>query len=188
MKSFRSGWMQVRSRCTPKFISLPCKAIGMTTTTFVSQNIGARNRERVQKGIWRCTALSLGTIAFLELTVYLFSRQLVSLFNSNPEIIAIGVSMVRLIVPLYVCLAARKVIIGILRAHGYAQITMLLSLVGMVGVRQLYLYLSMSSHPVLENVYRCFPLAWGSTLVLLSVYYFLVRRSSGWEAEYEIGR
>lgn len=160
----------------------------MTTTTFVSQNIGARNRERVQKGIWRCMALSLGTTAFLELTVYLFSRQLVSLFNSNPEIIAIGVSMVRLIVPLYVCLAARKVIIGILRAHGYAQITMLLSLVGMVGVRQLYLYLSMSSHPVLENVYRCFPLAWGSTLVLLSVYYFLVRRSSGWEAEYEIGR
>ena len=171
-----------------KFISLPCKAIGMTTTTFVSQNIGARNRERVQKGIWHCMALSLGTTAVLELIVYLFSNQLVSLFNSNPEIIRIGVSMERVLVPLYVLLATREVIVGILRAHGYAQVTMLLSLVGMVGVRQLYLYLSMSSHPVLENVYRCFPLAWGSTLVLLTVYYFLIRKSSAWEAEYELGR
>ena len=168
-----------------KFVSLPCKAIGVTTTTFVSQNLGARNRERVHQGIRWCMLLSIGVTVFLEFVVYLFAEPMVALFNSDPQVIEIGVNMVHTIIPLYFFLAVREILVGILRGHGYAQITMLLSLLGMIGIRQFYLWLSMSFNPTLENVYYCYPLAWGSTMLLLFVYYYLVSRSSAWNSLYE---
>lgn len=168
-----------------KFISMPCKAFGTTVTTCVSQNIGAKNYERARAGVRSCLILSVSVITVLEILVLTFNRQCVSLFNDNPEVIEIGMAMVRTILPLYILFALREIIYGILRGHGYTKVTTVLSIVGMVGIRQLFLAISMAIQPVITNIYWCYPVAWGSTMLLIYVYYRIVRRRPDWEAEAE---
>ena len=164
-----------------KFVGMPCKAIGVTTTTFVCQNIGARNYSRIREGVKWCFILSVGVTLGLELMIYPLAEECVSLFNSNPEVIIIGVDMFHVIIPLYLLMAVREVLIGTLRGHGYSKLTTVLSLIGMVGLRQLYLWWAMAQQPVIENIYRCYPLAWGSTAFILLIYYQIVKRSPSWE-------
>ncbi|MGN0983625.1 MAG: MATE family efflux transporter [Gemmiger sp.] len=164
-----------------KFIAMPCKAFGTTATTCVSQNIGAKNYERGRAGVRRCLLLSVSVVTVLEIVVLVFSRQCVALFNSSPEIVEIGAAMMRTILPMYIFFALREILYGVLRGHGYTQITTVLSLVGMVGIRQLFLAVSMSIRPAITNIYWCYPIAWGSTMLLIFLYYLIVRRRPDWE-------
>ena len=72
--------------------------------------------------------------------------------------------------------ALREVLLGILRGYGKTKVPMLLSVIGMVGVRQLYLAVSMARQRDIVHIYVCYPIAWVSTLALLSVYFLLVRK------------
>lgn len=166
-----------------KFISMPCKAFGTTVTTCVSQNIGAKNYQRGREGVRKSIVLSLSVITVLEALVLLFSRQCVALFNDNPEIVEIGAAMLRTILPMYAFFALREILYGILRGHGYTHVTTILSLIGMVGIRQLFLAVSMAVRPSIVNIYWCYPVAWGSTMLLIYIYYRMVRRRPGWEDE-----
>lgn len=163
-----------------KFVSLPCKAFGTTVTTCVSQNLGAKNDKRAHEGIRKCTLLSLSVIIVLEGVVFFFSKECTALFNSNPQVISIGSAMLRTILPFYGFFAVREILYGVLRGHGRTHITTILSLVGMVGIRQIYLAVSMSRFPSLTNIYWCYPIAWVSTCLLIYIYYQIAKRNPSW--------
>ena len=46
----------------------------------------------------------------------------------------------------------------------------------MVVVRQIYLAVSMSINRTIENVYFCYPMAWGVTAALIFIYYQMVKK------------
>lgn len=162
-----------------KFVALPGKAFGMTLTTFVSQNVGAKNRERSNQGIISCMVLSLSVISVLGTIVFCFAPVCVTLFNSEPEIVEIGVSMMRSIIPFYGLLVVREVFLGALRGYGNTRVPMVLSLVGMVGLRQVFLAVSMQANPTLVNIYICYPISWGATAIMIIIYYGLVMKKLG---------
>ena len=74
--------------------------------------------------------------------------------------------------PLYMLLASREVLLGTLRGYGETKIPMILSIAGMVGVRQIFLAITMHCNPVVENVYWCYPVGWGANALLLALYYY----------------
>lgn len=159
-----------------KFIVLPCKAFGLTITTFVSQNSGAGNQKRARQGEGRCLLLSIVVTNSIGFLVYCFADWSVTLFNTDPEVIAYGVAMMHYIIPMYTLMAAREIYLGILRGYGNTRIPMILSLIGMVVVRQIYLAVSMSVNQTIENVYFCYPMAWGVTAALIFIYYQIVKK------------
>lgn len=158
-----------------KFIVLPVKSFGITMTTYVSQNRGAEKYERIRNGKNKCILISLVTTAVISLFVYIFAEECVSLFN-NPKVIAIGVSMMQVFIPLLSAVTIREILLGILRGYGKTTLPMILSLIGMVGCRQVFLAISMSRNPIIENIYYCYPVAWLATIILLSGYYFAVKK------------
>lgn len=159
-----------------KFVSMPCKSFGLTITTFVSQNTGAGNYARARRGIQSCLLLELGVTWGLGFLVYWFAVPCVSLFNSDPQVVEVGAAMMRTIVPLYFFLSIREVYLGVLRGYGNTRMPMLLSLIGTVGLRQVFLAVSMRLRPGLFNIYICYPLAWGTTTAMIAAYYLLTRR------------
>ena len=64
------------------------------------------------------------------------------------------------------------------RGFGKSKAVMVLSLVGMIGCRQLWLYLSMSVRHTVTNVYIGYPLGWFFSAVFVMIYYFLAIRRS----------
>lgn len=154
------------------FAAIPPKAFGVTLTTFIGQNEGAGNHTRAKTGKYYNLTLSIVVTMSVGVFFYCFAPFLVKIFNQNPEIISVGISMMRTLMPFYFVMALREFFLSTLRGYGNAHIPMVLSLCGMVGFRQLYLFIAMNRRAELRVIYNCYPLAWAVTAALLGVYYF----------------
>lgn len=160
-----------------KFASMPCQSVGLAMTTFVSQNVGAGKMERLSKGMKVCFLLCFASVAIIGIPLYYGSDVLVALFNREPEVIYYGVGMMKTIIPLYITMVFYQGLSGALRGFGHSRAVMFLSLIGMIGARQLFLYISMQLHPVIDNVYYGYPLAWGITSIVLITYLWILRKN-----------
>lgn len=145
-------------------------------TTFIGQNLGAGHYQRIRTGTKHCAFIALGVTLGLTAIVYIFSEQCVSLFCPEPEVITVGVAMLRILAPMFWIVAMREVLLGILRGCGRNLWPTILSLIGMVGVRQIFLMFTMHYNPTIENIYLCYPVARVITLLLLTAYYFIIRQ------------
>lgn len=160
-----------------RFVILPAKSFGITMTTFVSQNLGAGQSERVGEGTRKCLLTALGVTLTFSALVYVFARECVMLFNPETEVVAVGVAMVRVLGLMFWVMAVREVLLGYLRGYGKSFWPMVLSLIGMIGVRQAYLALTLhTAQPDIEHIYRCYPIGWAATTLLLLIYYLAVRK------------
>ena len=159
-----------------KFVVLPAKTFGITVTTFISQNLGAKKTNRVKTGTLKCMILAVTVTASLSAFVYMFSTQLSALFNPDTTVISVSSAMMRVFLPLMFLVAIREILLGVLRGYRKTLTPMVLSLLGMVVFRQAFLYFSMRQNVNIANIYYCYPVAWVITLFLLVVYFLAVRK------------
>ena len=160
-----------------RFVILPAKSFGITMTTYISQNIGAQRFERAREGKRKCLLTALIVTVFLSVVVYLFAERCVALFNSDPAVVSVGIAMMHVIAPMFWLMAVREIYLGILRGYGKSFMPMVLSLFGMIVVRQAYLAATMRvSDPAIEHLYYCYPIAWAATTGLLICYYLLCKK------------
>mgnify|MGYP003218649123 FL=1 len=113
----------------------------------------------------------------LSAIIYAFTEQCVALFSPDAGVIASGVAMMRILAPTFWIMALREVLLGILRGCGHNLWPTVLSLAGMVGVRQVFLAVTMHIDRAVENIYYCYPVAWAATLLLVAIYYFAMRKT-----------
>ena len=159
-----------------KFVSMPAKSFGLAMTTYVSQNAGAGKYHRMRSGILRCMLLSCGVVAVMMVAVLANAEPLSGLFSQEAAVIRVSADMMRTIIPFYMFMAVREILLGVLRGNGKSRMPMVLSLIGMIGVRQVYLAVALQAERNIAILYRCYPVGWVSAAVLLFVYAFLVRR------------
>lgn len=160
-----------------RFVALPTKAFGLALTTYVGQNVGARKAERIRGGVRCCSALALCYSATLGTILFFSAEKMVRLFSSDIRVIAVGVAMMRTLLPFYAVMALREVALGVTRGYGDTKVPMFLSLFGMVVVRQVYLAIALSIQHRITLVFWGYPIAWGATTALTVGYYLLRRRS-----------
>ena len=163
-----------------RFVVLPPKALAMTCTTFVSQNIGAKKYDRARKGILYVFALSAAVTMMLSVFLFIFAEPLIGLFSRDSEVIAAGAGMSRFLAPLYLILCLREVLAGYLRGYGRSRQPMLLSVIGMVGARQLFLALATRQWKSVLVIYAAYPVGWTAAMLLL-LFYTLGCRKKMWE-------
>ncbi len=168
-----------------RFVVLPCKSLAMTTTTFVSQNLGARNYERARKGFWYGFGLCAAVTLPLTALVYAFAPQAVGLFSQDAAVIVAGAGMTRYLSRLYLILVIRDVLLGYLRGYGRSRMPMILSLIGMVGIRQVFLAVATARSSSLDIIYASFPIGWGAAMLLLLIYAAVVVKKMWRDAEAE---
>lgn len=157
-----------------RFIGLIALSFGQATTTYVSQNFGAGKTDRAFEAIRICLMLGYGSVLLLGTPVYLFAEQASRIFTNRPEAIVYSVAMIHTIMPLYFLQTTNQIFSNAVRGFGRSRAVMFLSLIGMIGCRQIYLAVSMAQNHVIENVYRGYPVGWGFSALFVIIYYFLV--------------
>ena len=85
------------------FAFLPVTAFSMALTTFVSQNMGARKKERIREGMRFGLGCTVGLLLVMGMVMHLLAPSLITLFNRDPVIVGFGVTRTR-ICALFYCL------------------------------------------------------------------------------------
>lgn len=150
-------------------------SFGTAAATFVGQNFGAGNMERVKRGTRTCLLMSLGTAVFISAALYFFGRYPLMLFTSETEVIEIGNHFIQLIVPTYFVFVFIEIFSASLRARGDTLITTICNLTGIVLLR--VIWISIFGHKGnVDLVIICYPVSWVVTAIMISAYYFFKTR------------
>ena len=157
------------------FAFIPINAFTMAITTFVSQNLGAKNKNRAKEGanfgiIFSCVLAEIIGIIFI-----LLAPQLISIFNSDPEIVAIGARKAYLNAWFYFLLSFSHCIASVLRGAGKSSVPMYIMLGCWCIIRVLYIKIFTFLIPSIDVVFWAYPITWFLSSVLFLIYY---RRSS----------
>ena len=150
-------------------------SLGISITTFVAQNFGAKQYDRVRKSIKECLKLSIIFTVILSIVMYIFAPDILNLFMKDTEIINLGVKYLRMLVPTLILYVGFEVISGSLRGIGDAIIPSLLSLFGICCIRVLWIRIVFSNNPTMENVVYCYPVTWIITTILFVMYYLIFK-------------
>lgn len=154
------------------FVFIPITSFTMALTTFVGQNLGAREYERVKKGTRAGLIACIFCAEVIGVIGYILAPLLIGAFTSEPESIAIGVQRCRICAPFFFLVAASHGVSAVLRGAEKAMIPMLAMLICWCFVRVVVLTVVIPIMPDIAIIAWVYPLTWFLSTVFLSIYYF----------------
>jgi putative MATE family efflux protein len=146
-------------------------AFGVAITTFAGQNFGARHYERMKKSVRVCLGMAAIATVCMSSFILLFGRPMLSLFTDDAHVLETGVSVIRLIVPLWISYICIEVLSGAMRGAGDTLVPTLMTLVGVCLIRVFWVTMIVPAHHELRVLLLSYPLTWSVTSVLFILYY-----------------
>ena len=177
-----AGWASYNK--LDQFVMLPMQSMAMASTTFVSQNIGAGEERRADRGTVASLGLTVGITGTVIALLILFAPAAVRMFSPDKEVIRWGVLFIRTNCAFLLCNCVNHVLAGALRGRGDSRGPMIIMLSCFVALRQTYLYLI--THFV-ANTARIvgfgYPVGWSSCCAVMVLYFVIKRRKRLKKAE-----
>lgn len=150
-------------------------AIAQTAMTFTSQNIGAVKYKNVGKVYRYCFAITTIVAVIMSAFGYFFREQVVWIFADNPDVIAIGAERLALVIPFYVFCSLQDVTASQIRGMGKSLEPMIISLVGVCGVRLMWIFVILPDNYSLIDLYWAYPISWAIAFFALFALYLILK-------------
>lgn len=154
------------------FAFLPVTCFTQALSTFVGQNLGARQYTRVKKGVAFgviCSCLIAETIGVIS---YIFAPNLIGLFSKTQEAISYGTEHMRTICLFYFLLAFSHCIAGVMRGAGKATVPMFTMLACWCVFRVSYITVALKFLNQLTTVSLAYPITWSLSSIIFLIYFF----------------
>lgn len=160
---------------------LPITCFAMALTTFISQNLGAKQYDRVKKGARFGIICSITIAEIVGILIYTFAPVLIGAFNSEPQVIEFGVSQARTVTLFYFLLAFSHCLAGIFRGAGKSVVPMLVMMICWCGIRITYITIAVRLVPRITTVFWAYPLTWSLSSIIFLIYFL----KADWMHAYE---
>lgn len=151
---------------------LPITCFALSLTTFISQNLGARQYERAKKGAKFGVLCSITMAEIVGFIIFFTAPYLVAAFNNDPQVVAFGTAQARTITLFYFLLAFSHCIAGILRGAGKSTIPMFVMLICWCIIRVSYITVAVRIIPDIKVIFWAYPITWTLSSILFIIYYF----------------
>ena len=159
------------------FLFTSITAVTQACMSFTSQNYGVGKYKRMDRVLLDCLILTVSVAAVLGSLAYVFGPQLLHFYADDPEVIACGVDILAITtIPYFLC-GIMDLLPGAMRGMGYAIIPMILSIVGTVGTRILWIYVFFPQHRSLSFLFISYPASWFATIVLQVICYYFTKKN-----------
>ena len=153
------------------FAFLPVTCFTQALSTFVGQNLGARQHDRVKKGVGFGIACSCLLAELIGVLSYLFAPTLIGFFSETAEAIAFGTQHMRTICLFYGLLAFSHCIAGIMRGAGKATVPMFTMLACWCLIRVSYITVAVAFVNQLTTVSWAYPITWSLSSIVFLIYF-----------------
>ncbi len=144
------------------FAYMPVQDFGNAFSTFIAQNYGAREKERIQEGLKGAVIASGLFSIFVSLLVFLFARPLMSIFVQAGEeaVISAGVTYLRIEGAFYCGIGCLFLLYGLYRALGRPGMSVVLTVISL-GTRVALAYI-LSAIPAIGvvGIWWSVPIGW----------------------------
>lgn len=161
-------------------------SFGQACTTFVGQNYGAGKNDRCRKTLRLCLLQSLTSTAVVSVLILLFSRPLLGIFNTDPDVIAAGQSRLAYIFFAYLFSFAQEGLSGYLRGFGVSFIPAACTVIGICGVRLTWIFTVFQQSRTFSTIMQVYPLSLGVTAVVILGVTLLVKPSQRYVIQQEL--
>lgn len=153
------------------FAFLPITCFAQALSTFVGQNLGARQYDRVKKGVGFGIACSVSLAELVGILSWVFAPQLIGIFNDTQEVIDYGTRHMRTICLFYCLLAFSHCIAGIMRGAGKATVPMFTMLSCWCVLRVTYITIAVRHINELTTVSKAYPITWACSSLVFLIYF-----------------
>lgn len=136
-------------------------------TTFVGQNYGARQMARCRVILRLCLLEDVICTGFCMLIVFLFGDRLIALINDDSEVIRLGYIRASIVFCAYIFSLSYDVMSGYLRGFGISFLPSLLTILGVCGVRFLWVAFVFPVYHDFRTLMYVYPVSMGVTAVLI---------------------
>ncbi len=153
------------------FAFLPITSCAMAMSTFVGQNLGAKEYQRARRGAVIGIAAAMLMAELVGVIFNLFAPSLISLFGSDPAVIAYGTLQARTATLFYFLLAFSHAVAGVLRGAGRSIVPMLVMLVCWCLIRVSYIMLIARASDNIRMIFWAYPLTWSLSSIAFLFYY-----------------
>ena len=170
-----AGWASYNK--LDQFIMLPMQSMAMAATTFVSQNVGAGEDRRADRGTLASLLLTCGITGSIIALLIVFAPSAVRFFSPDSEVIRYGVLFIRTNCAFLLFNCINHVLAGALRGRGDSRGPMIIMLSCFVALRQIYLYLITHLYANTPRIVGLgYPIGWSSCCAVMLLYFFWRRR------------
>ena len=161
------------------FLYASINAVTQACMSFTSQNFGVGKYKRMDRVLLDCVALSVGVSLVLGVGAYLMGPQLLGIYTAEPDVVQCGLEILSITtVPYFLC-GIMDLLPGALRGMGHSAVPMVLSVIGTVGTRVLWIYVFFPQHRSLYFLFISYPGSWIATILMQAVCYWFVRKRYG---------
>ena len=158
------------------FVYQAMNTFQQAVTCFAGQNMGARKPARVIRALYVCLIWALVFGLVFGLASCIFGTQLLSLYTTDPQVIAVGLERLYIVCGPYFLCGVMDVMTGVLRGIGYSLLPMVVSLLGACAFRILWVVTIFAAVPTMNCLMISYPVSWALTFAVLVVFFALLWR------------
>ena len=158
------------------FLYMSVNAVTQSCMSFTSQNYGVKKLKRMDRVLLDCMILSVGVTLTLGCGAYFFGPELLKIYTSDADVIRCGVEVLAFTTVPYFCCGIMDLLPGALRGMGYSGVPMILSIIGTVGTRIVWIFGLFPAHRSLSFLFISYPVSWILTILMQAVRFCFVRK------------
>ena len=157
------------------FLYVSVNSFTQACMSFTSQNYGVKKLKRMDRVLIDCMILSVVVTLILGSSVYVFGPELLHIYSDQADVIQYGMEIFSYTTVTYFLCGLMDLFPGALRGMGYSTVPMILSIIGTVGVRIIWIYGLFPSHRSLTFLFLSYPVSWIATIIMQVICFWFVR-------------
>lgn len=158
------------------FLFVSVNSVTQACMSFTSQNYGVGKYKRMDKVLKNCLILTVVVAGILGGGAYIFGRQLLHIYTSSEQVVSCGMEILLYTTVTYFLCGIMDLFPGALRGMGHSTVPMILSVVGTVGTRLVWIYLVFPRHRALDVLFLSYPASWSLTILMQVICFYFVRK------------
>ena len=158
------------------FLYASINAVTQACMSFTSQNYGVNKPKRMDRVMIDCIILSVGVSLVLGCGSYAFGGEILKIYTEDPEVIRCGLEILALTTVTYFLCGVMDLFPGALRGMGASAVPMILSIIGTVGTRIVWIFGVFPAHRSLKILFVSYPASWTLTILMQAVCFYFVRK------------
>lgn len=160
------------------FVYNSMNAVYQANISITSATLGAGRIERIRPILARALGLVMAIGIIMGGAFTFFGPQLLSIYSSSPAVIEAGMDRMMINCLLFVLCGMMDVMVGSIRGIGYSVMPMLVTLIGVCGLRLLWVYtvFQLPAYHSPSGIYWSYPLSWSVTFVVHFICFTLAMR------------